>query len=151
MRKKATRKRPYFTMESAMTAILHNASGKMHHGILFAPPLGENKNDQRWKNNYNINRFINCSSLMLNLWGLIRVWCCSIFKKGSKQLAANYRPISLTCTCSKIMEHIMVSNIMHYFDQHQILSNLQHRFREGHSCDDPAWPRKCKMAEKRML
>ena len=39
MRKKAMRKRPYFTMESAMTAILRNASGKMHHGILFAPPL----------------------------------------------------------------------------------------------------------------
>ena len=39
MRKKATRKQPYFTMESAMTAILRNASGKMHHGILFAPPL----------------------------------------------------------------------------------------------------------------
>ena len=37
MRKKATRKRPYFTMESA---ILCNASGKMHHEILFAPPLG---------------------------------------------------------------------------------------------------------------
>ena len=39
MRRKATRKRPYFTMVSAMTAILRNASGKMHHGILFAPPL----------------------------------------------------------------------------------------------------------------
>ena len=36
MRKKATRKRPYFTMESVMTAILRDASGKMHHGILFA-------------------------------------------------------------------------------------------------------------------
>ena len=35
MRKKATRKQPYFTMESAMTAILRNASGKMHDGILF--------------------------------------------------------------------------------------------------------------------
>ena len=39
MRKKPTRKRPYFKMESAMTAILHDASGKMHHGILFDPPL----------------------------------------------------------------------------------------------------------------
>ena len=29
------RKRPYFTMESAVTAILRDASGKMHHGILF--------------------------------------------------------------------------------------------------------------------
>ena len=35
MRKKPTRKRPNFKMESAMTAILRDASGKMHHGILF--------------------------------------------------------------------------------------------------------------------
>ena len=35
LRKKPTRKRPYFTMESAITAILRDASGKMHHGILF--------------------------------------------------------------------------------------------------------------------
>ena len=39
MRKKPTRKQPYFKMESAMTAILRDASGKMHHGILFDPPL----------------------------------------------------------------------------------------------------------------
>ena len=39
MRKKPTRKRPYLKMESAMTAILRDASGKMHHGILFDPPL----------------------------------------------------------------------------------------------------------------
>ena len=35
MRKKPTRKRPYFTMESAVTATLRDASGEMHHGILF--------------------------------------------------------------------------------------------------------------------
>ena len=35
MRKKPTRKRSYFTTESAMTAILRYASGKIHHGILF--------------------------------------------------------------------------------------------------------------------
>ena len=40
MRKKSTRKRPYFKMESAMTAMLRDASGKTHHGILFDPPLG---------------------------------------------------------------------------------------------------------------
>ena len=39
MRKKRTRKRPYFKLESAMTAILRDAFGKMHHGILFDPPL----------------------------------------------------------------------------------------------------------------
>ena len=35
MRKKPTTKRAYVTMESAMTEILRDASGKMHHGILF--------------------------------------------------------------------------------------------------------------------
>ena len=35
MGKMPTRKRPYFTMKYAMTAILRDASGKMHHGILF--------------------------------------------------------------------------------------------------------------------
>ena len=43
MRKKPTRKRPYFKMESAMTAMLRDASGKMHHGILFDPPLTSNR------------------------------------------------------------------------------------------------------------
>ena len=35
MRKKPRRKRPYFTMESAITAILRDASRKMHQRILF--------------------------------------------------------------------------------------------------------------------
>ena len=46
MRKKATRKRPYFTMESAMTAILRDTSGKMHHGILFDRRLLWNANER---------------------------------------------------------------------------------------------------------
>ena len=33
------------------------------------------------------------------------------------------------------MEHILVSDIMNHFDSHQILSNLQHGFRGGHSCE----------------
>ena len=44
MRKKPTRKRPYFKMESAITAILRDASEKMHHGILFGPPLVTGQN-----------------------------------------------------------------------------------------------------------
>ena len=35
-----------------------------------------------------------------------------IYKKGDKQLASNYRPVSLTSVTCKILEHIMHSNIM---------------------------------------
>jgi hypothetical protein len=31
----------------------------------------------------------------------------SVFKKGEKYLASNYRPISLTCICYKVLEHIV--------------------------------------------
>lgn len=34
---------------------------------------------------------------------------CPIFKKGDKSVAANYRPVSLTCVISKVMEHIISS------------------------------------------
>ena len=33
------RKRRYFTLESAITARLRDVPRKLHHGILFAPPL----------------------------------------------------------------------------------------------------------------
>ena len=34
-----------------------------------------------------------------------------IYKKGLKHQAVNYRPVSLTCICSKVMEHIVASQI----------------------------------------
>ena len=58
-----------------------------------------------------------------------------IFKKGSKSIAENYRPISLTCICSKIMEHIIVSNIMQHADRNNILKINQHGFRRRLSCE----------------
>lgn len=58
-----------------------------------------------------------------------------IYKKRSKQLPANYRPVSLTCICSKIMEHIVVSSIMSHFESHHILNGFQHGFRRFHSCE----------------
>lgn len=58
-----------------------------------------------------------------------------IYKKGAKSDPNNYRPISLTCICSKIMEHIIVSNIMNYADRNKILTSKQHGFRSKLSCE----------------
>jgi len=58
-----------------------------------------------------------------------------IFKKGDKSSPANYRPITLTSVCCKIMEHIMHSQIMQHLDEHGILSDAQHWFRKHRSCE----------------
>ncbi|KAI8518059.1 hypothetical protein Bbelb_040760 [Branchiostoma belcheri] len=58
-----------------------------------------------------------------------------IYKKGNRLDPANYRPISLTCICSKIMEHIIASSMMSHFDTNNILYDLQHGFRHGRSCE----------------
>ena len=52
-----------------------------------------------------------------------------VYKNGSKSKASNYRPISLTCIASKLLEHILVSNIMSHFDDNNLLSQYQHGFR----------------------
>ena len=58
-----------------------------------------------------------------------------IYKKGFKYNPENYRPISLTCICSKILEHVVVSSIMTHADTHNILYPLQHGFRKFRSCE----------------
>ena len=58
-----------------------------------------------------------------------------IYKKGPKHLAVNYRPVSLTCICSKLMEHIMVSQISRHLDTHKILLKNQHGFLSRLSCE----------------
>ena len=58
-----------------------------------------------------------------------------IYKKGSKNKAENYRPVSLTCICSKMMEHIIVSQINKHLKKQEILVPYQHGFRESLSCD----------------
>lgn len=57
-----------------------------------------------------------------------------IFKKGNKNCPANYRPVSLTCVCAKLMEHIVVHHIMKHLEEHNILTDLQHGFRAKRSC-----------------
>ena len=42
------------------------------------------------------------------------------FKKGQKYQAENYRPISLTNACCKIMEHVIASQIMNHGEMNNI-------------------------------
>jgi len=57
-----------------------------------------------------------------------------LFKKGDKHMAVNYRPVSLTCVCSKLMEHIICSHIRTHYDKYNALTTLQHGFRTRRSC-----------------
>ena len=58
-----------------------------------------------------------------------------ILKKGNRHVAENYRPVSLTSVPCKILEHIICSHVRDHLDRHNILSTLQHGFREHHSCE----------------
>lgn len=58
-----------------------------------------------------------------------------IYKKGCSSDPANYRPISLTSVCCKLLEHAIVSSLTAHLDQHKILHQHQHGFRKGLSCE----------------
>ena len=59
---------------------------------------------------------------------------CSLFKKGDRALATNFRPVSLTYIHCKLLEHIVYSNIMDHLEKHSLLSDRQHAFKKKHSC-----------------
>jgi hypothetical protein len=58
-----------------------------------------------------------------------------IFKKGDRSKPSNYRPVSFTSVASKILEHIIVSQIMDHLDNQNILNENQHGFRAKRSCE----------------
>ena len=59
-----------------------------------------------------------------------------VFKKGDWHMPANYRPVSLTTVCCKLLEHFICRHMMIHLEDNKILSSLQHRFRSGHSCEN---------------
>ena len=58
-----------------------------------------------------------------------------VYKKGDKYDPSNYRPISLTCITSKILEHIVTSQMMGYLERNNKLDSKQHGFRSKRSCE----------------
>ena len=57
----------------------------------------------------------------------------TIFKKGSKLDISNYRPISLTCICCKLMESIIRDEIFSFLMENNLLSQTQFGFIKGRS------------------
>ena len=58
----------------------------------------------------------------------------AVFKQGSTTLAENYRPISLTCHLSKVLESVIRDEIIHHLNKSDLLKSTQHGFRQGRSC-----------------
>ena len=58
-----------------------------------------------------------------------------VFKKGDRNDAANYRPVSLTAVCCKMCEHIIAKSIVEHMEQNDLLSDFQHGFRKERSCE----------------
>ena len=57
-----------------------------------------------------------------------------IFKKGNKSTPSNYRPVSLTAICCKILERIIKQEVVNHLENNNILNKNQHGFRNRRSC-----------------
>ncbi len=57
-----------------------------------------------------------------------------IFKKGAKADPGNYRPVSLTSVCGKLLERIIKDKIMQHLTEHDLILPSQHSFMPSRSC-----------------
>ena len=57
-----------------------------------------------------------------------------IYKKGPKSSAENYRPVSLTSVCCKVMEAIIKDEIVEHLERNKLIRPSQHGFMKGRSC-----------------
>ena len=54
-----------------------------------------------------------------------------IFKKGSKSVPGNYRPVSLTAVACKLMESLIRDDITKHLEANKLIKNSQHGFMKG--------------------
>ena len=66
-----------------------------------------------------------------SLW--LQAFVTPIFKKGATSDPANYRPISLTCTCCRVMERIINVQLINYLLSNSLITKHQHGFLLKHS------------------
>jgi hypothetical protein len=56
-------------------------------------------------------------------------------KKGDKRDMENYRPISLLCTFSNIMEKLMYNRLLFFLTSNTVLTDAKHGFRKSRSTE----------------
>ena len=59
-----------------------------------------------------------------------------LFKKGSRYVSLNYRPISLTSVCCKTLEREIACKLYEYLESNSLISENQFGFRKGRSVED---------------
>ena len=69
------------------------------------------------------------SGVVPDFWKLANI--IPVFKKGDKCQCSNYRPVSLLCIVSKVLERIILNNI--YNSLLPFITSAQHRFLRGRS------------------
>ena len=62
-----------------------------------------------------------------------------LYKKGDASDIANYRPVSLLTSFSKIIEKLIHKRLYHFLEQNDILVKDQHGFRKGRSTETAAF------------
>ena len=96
------------------------------------PPIffKETKNNLKFPLSLRFRGFIDLR-VVPNEWRLSII--TPIFKKGSPSDPANYWPVALTCVCCKLLESIIVSDIIDYLSSHNLITKHQHGFLKKHS------------------
>lgn len=59
----------------------------------------------------------------------------AVFKKGDRNRAENYRPVSLTSVACKLLEHVICHHLRNHLEMFNILTDRNHGFRSGYSCE----------------
>ena len=59
-----------------------------------------------------------------------------IFKKGDKLDSTHYRPISVTPSCAKIFERLLLNQMMEFIAEHKIINKEQLGFQKKKSVTD---------------
>jgi hypothetical protein len=57
-----------------------------------------------------------------------------IFKKGRRTAPENYRSVSLTSVCCKMLESVIKDRILGHLKKHKLIRNSQHGFLPGRNC-----------------